>query len=159
MHYNSRFKNRRIQDKIKADRKFRKFTIISLSTIFSILLSGVILFNHWCDIRYWYRLRKSYGKELGPEWVCMDGDKLRKHKTMAYDINSHLFHVCSEGCYEYLSTHFQTAAYKTDTISGKKILKSDALIGLKSKKSPDVIYFEDRQTFNKYYVLNNLTKE
>jgi hypothetical protein len=81
----------------------------------------------------------------------MDGDKLSKHKTTAYNINNHLFHACSKGCYEYLTTNFQTAAYKTDTITGMKILKSDALIGLKSKKNPDVIYFEDRQTFNKYY--------
>lgn len=159
MQYNSRFRNRRIKDKIKADRKFRKFTIVSLSTIFFLLLSIVILFNHWCDIRYWFRLRTSFGKEIGLEWVCMDSDKLRKHKTVAYDICSHLFHVCSEGCYEHLSTHFQKAAYKNDTISGKKFLKSDALIGLRSKKSPDVIYFEDRQTFTKYYVLNNLPKK
>jgi len=111
-----------------------------------------IIAYYGCEMRYWYRLRTFYGKEINHEWACMDGNKLRQHKTLKYDINYHLFNVCSSDCYERLNKNYNTDAFAKDTISGKKILKSDAVIGLKTKKHPELIYFENKQNLIKYYL-------
>jgi hypothetical protein len=152
MNYRSRYKKNQLQKEKQAERKFRRVTLFGLGTFFLVGSIIWILAYYGCEIRYWYRLRTYYGKEIKPEWVCMDGNKLRQHRTLKYDINYHLFNVCSTGCYENLSSNFKIAAFATDTISGEKIFKSDAVIGLKSKKKPDLIYFKNRQNFSNYYL-------
>jgi hypothetical protein len=154
MNYKSRYKSGQILKEKKAEEKFRRVTLIGLGTFLLIGSTVWIIAYYGCEIRYWYRLRAFYGKEIKAEWVCMDGNLFREHKTLKYDINYHLFNVCSTGCYEDLSSNFKAAAFATDTISGKKVFKSDAVIGLKSKKKPDLIYFENRQNFSKYYLTN-----
>jgi hypothetical protein len=152
MNYKSRYKNNQLLKEKKAEEKFRRVTLIGLGTFLLIGSTVWILAYYGYDIIYWYRQRALYGKEIKPEWVCMDGNKLLPYKSMTYDINYHLFNVCSTGCFEYLSSHFKTAAFATDTISGEKIYKSDAVIGLKSKKKLDLIYFKNEQNFAKYYL-------
>lgn len=154
MNYRSLYKNNQLLKLKQEEAKFRRITLFGIGTFLLIGSAVWILSYYGCEIRYWYRLRAFYGKEIKPEWVCMDGNILRQHQTLEYDINSHLFNLCSSGCYEDLSSNYKTSAFATDTISGKKIFKSDAVIGLKSKKKPDLIYFENKQNFSSYYLTN-----
>jgi hypothetical protein len=42
-----------------------------------------------------------------------------------------------------------------DAFSGNSINKSDALIGLKEKGEPELVYFKNKQTMNEYYEQRN----
>lgn len=154
MKYRSRYKNSKLLKAKQEDAKFRRITFWGLAVFFLIGSSIWIIAYYGCEIRYWYRLKTFYGKEIEHKWVCMDGNKLRYHRTLKYDINYHFFNVCSTDCYEQLSKNYNAAAYAVDTISGKKILKSDAIISLKEKKHPDLIYFENKENLEKYYKNN-----
>ena len=81
----------------------------------------------------------------------MNGDKHKPHETKATTINTKVFYVGSSECAEKIKCHFCKLAYSKDALTGKIILKSNAIIGFKSKNNPDVVCFENKQNFINYY--------
>jgi len=92
-----------------------------------------------------------YGKVIHPEWVCMNGNELEPHNTDSYTLNKLPYFVCSHECYNRISNNYQAFGFAKDTISGKVVNKTNAVIGLRSKNEPEVIYFANQANFLKYY--------
>ena len=126
-----------------------------LFTIFASFITASFIFNFvfffWCDIKCYYRENFLWDKEVPRNYVCMNGDKHKPHETKATTINTKVFYVCSSECAEKIKCHFCKLAYSKDALTGKIILKSNAIIGFKSKNNPDVVCFENKQNFINYY--------
>ena len=133
------------------DKKSKRTLLISFSSFFvlAILFYVFIVFGH--DTKYAYRKYALYGKEVPPELVCMDGDKLLYHKSIKLSYKGKNYSFCSQDCYDHLVDHFQKNAFITDPFSGDTICKADALIGLRNQGKPEIIYFQNIKTFNQYY--------
>ncbi|WP_291861487.1 hypothetical protein [Marinilabilia sp.] len=133
------------------EKKFNRTMIISfiLLSIMAVLI--LVFFTYRCQTRFFYRETAWYGKEIPGEWVCMDGDILKLHKTSKSTYKNNVYYFCSEECYNYMVMHFTKTAMVRDAISGDLINKAEALIGLKEKGKPELVYFKNRQTMNMYY--------
>jgi len=92
-----------------------------------------------------------YGKEIPGELVCMNDNSLQYHESSKVVKENKAFYMCSSKCQEHLNKHFREVAYAADAFSGDTICKSDALIGLKERGKPGVIYFKNNLNFKKYY--------
>jgi len=139
------------EQQLKKDKKSNKI----LFSIFISLILASIVFNSvyyfWCDIKCYYQENFLWDKEVPHNYVCMNGDKHKPHETQAISINNNVFYVCSNKCAVEIKYHFSELAYSKDALTGKIIFKSNALIGLKSKNKPDVVYFQNKQNFKNYY--------
>ena len=85
----------------------------------------------------------------------MNGDDLQLHKSSKVSYKNKVYYFCSEECFNHLVKHFTEVAMVPDAFSGNSINKSDALIGLKEKGKPELVYFKNQETMNKYYDQRN----
>jgi len=144
---------KQLRDKqIAEDKKFRRYIIIGFSTLILIVISINVFFVFWCDVKFTYRVLTLYGNEVAPDLICMHGNKLEHHESLKVVKENQTFYLCGAAtCRQHFKNHFREVAYTTDAFSGDTICKADALIGLKEKGQPNVAYFKNRQSFNKYY--------
>jgi hypothetical protein len=140
------------------DKNFRKNMLVWFSVIMLTVVMINILYFYWCEIQYQYRLRMLYNKEVPVKLVCMHGDKLERHESTEFVFKESTFYACSTRCVNKIKNHFQGYAFTADAFSGDTISKPSSLIGLKEKGSPEVVYFQNRKNFNKYYEQKNNNK-
>lgn len=95
-----------------------------------------------------------YGKAIHPDWVCMNGNELELHATKGHALNKFTYFVCSQECYNRISGNYQTSGFANDTITGIAVNKANAVIGLRAKNKPEVVYFANKANFLKYYNQN-----
>jgi len=136
---------------IEADRRFSKRLTIGFISVIFLALAINITASYWCEIKFIYREKTNFGKAVSPDFICMSGDKMGYHKTTVLICNEKQFYVCSDHCSQKIKNHFQEFAFTNDALSGKPICKADALIGLKAKNKPAVVYFENTENLKKYY--------
>ena len=139
------------EQQLKKEKKTNKilFSIFIAFIFASIVFNSVYYF--WCDIKCYYQETFLWDKEVPRNYVCMNGDKHKPHETKAISINNNVFYVCSSKCAVEIKYHFSELAYSKDALTGKFILKSNALVGFKSKNQSDVVYFENKKNFSNYY--------
>lgn len=137
------------------NKKLKRTLLIIFGSIFvfAIFYNVFIIFGD--DTKYTYRKYALYGKEVPPELVCMDGDILLYHNSIKISCKGKNFFFCSQDCCDHLVNHFQENAFIPDPISSDTIYKADALIGLRDRGKPEVIYFQNIKTFNQYYKSRN----
>ncbi len=140
-----------IKRQLEADKRFNRVSIITFVSILLFLFSFLYIQQYWCELRFKYRMHFMYGKILPPDWVCMNGNELEPHITNRITLNELPYFVCSDGCYDWFSNNYQSCGFAKDTITGKLINKAKAVIGLQSKNKPEVVYFETKASFLKYY--------
>jgi hypothetical protein len=136
----------------KAFRKYLRYIVIVLALSF--LLVNVFYF-HWCDTRYFFRKYILYGKEISPELICEVDNLLMYHESSKIIIDTKIFYICSEKCKHRILEHNQQYANTIDAYSGDSICKADAIIGLKERGQPSIVYFQNKQTFQMYYDQRN----
>ena len=139
---------------LAADKKLNKRLIIGFVSLIFLAIAINITVSYWCEIRFIYRERTNYGKTVSPDLICMSGDKMSNHKSTVFTCNEKQFYVCSGHCSLKIKNHFQEFAFANDALSGKPICKADALIGLKTKNQPAVVYFENAENLKNYYQMN-----
>jgi len=140
-----------IEKQLEADKRFNRrlnFWFVFLLLFFFSLL---YIQQSWCVIRLKYRMHFMYGKAIHPDWVCMNGNELELHITEGHALNKFTYFVCSHECFNRISKNYQGSCFTRDTITGQTVNKADAVIGLRSKNKPDVVYFANRSSFMKYY--------
>lgn len=144
-------KKKIIADQAIADKKFfkRLVMIIGLATITILAVNFVIL--SWCEIKFNYRVKYLFGKEVPRNFICMAGNVLRIHEATQVMIDGELFFACSSQCVNKLRRSSREYCLARDTITGNSVCKADAIIGFKTKKHREVLYFENQESFNKYY--------
>ncbi|MDD2280974.1 MAG: hypothetical protein PHT23_04965 [Bacteroidales bacterium] len=132
-------------------KQLKRTLLVSFGLFFvlAIFYNVFIVFGH--DTKYAYRKYALYGKQVPAELVCMDGDKLIYHKSIKLSYNGKNYFFCSQDCYDYFVNHFQKNAFIPDSFSGDNICKADALIGLRNRGEPEIVYFQNRKTFDQYY--------
>lgn len=137
------------------DRKFNRTLIFSFVSllIFIILFQVFYVFRH--DTEYAYHQYALFGKQVPGELVCMNGDKLLNHKGIKISYNGKIYFFCNQKCFNHFVNHFQDHAFIPDSFSGDTINKADALLGLKKLGEPEIIYFQNIKTFNRYYKSKN----
>lgn len=136
---------------IEADRRFNKrLTIVFISLIFLAIATNITVY-YWCEIKFIYREKTLFGHAISPDFICMSGDKMGYHKSTVLICNEKQIYVCSDYCSHKIKNHFQEFAFANDALTGKPICKADALIGLKTKNQPAVVYFENVENLKKYY--------
>jgi hypothetical protein len=59
--------------------------------------------------------------------------------------------MCSEHCKKSIINHFEEVAFVEDAFSGDTICKAGALIGLKERGKPVIVYFKNINNFKSYY--------
>ncbi len=139
------------EKKVIEDRKFNRTLLIGfgLFFIFAIFFNIFIVFGH--DTKFVYRKYVLYSKEVSQELVCMSDDKLLTHKSLKLSYKGKNYFFCKQKCYDHFVCHFQEDAFIPDPFSGDTICKADALVGLKNRGEPEIVYFQNRKTFNLYY--------
>jgi hypothetical protein len=133
------------------DKKFNRNLIVYFSTLIVALFSVLTFYTYGCETRYLYHKWAWYGKEIPAEWVCMNSDKIQLHKTLNATYNNRTYYFCSQNCFNHMVRHFTKVAMVPDAFSGDSIYKSDALIGLKAKGEPELVYFKNTKTLSRYY--------
>lgn len=130
-----------------------------LFSIFGFLVFGGIMLNliviNWCDIKLYYKTHSYWSMQIPQDCICMAGDNLSQHKAKEIFINGKHFYGCSSHCCTEIKFHFSKFAYTRDALTGKKICKDKAIVGLKNKDKPDVVYFENIRNFNRFYSINS----
>ena len=139
------------EQQIKEDKKFRKKIFIWFSFLIIALTISYTLYFYWCEIKFIYHQSTLYGKEVPASLICMRGDELERHDSKEFVFNSSSFNACSRNCENKIKHHSKEFAFVADAFTGDIICKANAIIGLKDKGSPKVIYFKNRESFDKYY--------
>ena len=139
---------------LAADKKLNKRLIIGFVSLIFLALAINITASYWCEIKFIYREKTNYGIAVSPDFICMSGDKMGYHNSTIFICNEKQFYVCSDHCSQKIKNHFQEFAFANDALSGKPICKADALIGLKTKNQPAVVYFENAENLKNYYQMN-----
>ncbi len=132
-------------------KKFNRTLIISFSILIVVTFSVLTFYTYGCDTKFLYHKWAWYGKEIPGEWACMNGNNLQIHKTSKVVYNDKVYYFCSQKCFNHLVNHFTKVAMVRDAFSGDSINKSEALIGLKDKGKPELVFFKNEETFNHYY--------
>lgn len=101
-----------------------------------------------------YRKWTWYGKKIPGEWACMDDNHLIVRKTQRYCYKEKSYFFCCRKSFIPLKQHFKEVVIAVDAFSGDSINKADALIGLRQRGKPELVYFKNEYTFRKYYGLN-----
>jgi YHS domain-containing protein len=133
------------------DQKFNRTLLISFGSLFVLIILYLVFHVFWHDAKYAYRQYALYGKQVPAELVCMNGDKLINHKSIKLSYKGKNYFFCNKSCYNHLVNYFSKDAFTFDPFSGDTICKADALIGLRNLGEPEIIYFQNIKTFNKYY--------
>ncbi len=149
-----------MQEKQMAEnRKFNRVMLLSFSSFLLLIISVLVFFTYWPDSKYAFRKITLYGKIVPDSLICMDGDYLLYDAGTEVISEDKSYFFCSEECSGHFTKHFKEVALSVDAFSGDTIWKADALIGLKKRGSPEVIYFKDRSNFEKYYHQNDKKKQ
>ena len=133
------------------DKKFNRTLLISFSSLFVFIIFYLVFHTFWHDTKYTYRQYALYGKQVPAELVCMNGDKLLKHESIKLSYKGKKYSFCNQDCYDHFVNHFTEDAFISDPLSGDTICKAAALLGLKNRGNPEIVYFQNLKTFNQYY--------
>ena len=137
------------------DKKFNRTMLISFGILIISVLSVLVFYTYWCDTRLAWHKIAWYGKEVSGNWTCMNGDDLQIHESSKMEYKGNTYYFCSQKCFNHLMRHFGEVALVPDAISGDSINKADAIIGLKKRNNPELVYFKNKQNFKKYYEQRN----
>ena len=144
--------NQQLQENQKVEnRKFNRILIIGFSLLAVMMVSILTFYTYGCETRFLYHKWAWYGKEIPGEWACMNGDNLQLHKSSKAVYKNTAYYFCSQECFNHLAKHFTEVAIIPDAFSGDSINKAEALIGLKEKGKPELVYFKNEETLNQYY--------
>jgi hypothetical protein len=133
------------------NRKFNRILIIGFSLLAVMMVSVITFYTYGCDTRFLYHKWAWYGKEIPGEWACMNGNNLQLHKSSKVAYKNKVYYFCSQECCNHLTKHFAKVAIIPDAFSGDSINKANALIGLKERGKPELVYFKNAETLNLYY--------
>jgi hypothetical protein len=136
------------------NKKFRKNMFIFFSSLIIAVAIFYTFYFYWCEIKFIYQQSTLYGYEVSADQICMRGDELEQHESFKLIHNNLTFYVCSNGCKHKIKYHYEEFAFVPDALTGDTICKANSIIGLKDKGSPKVIYFKNRENFDKYYKKN-----
>lgn len=151
-----RLSKQQLFEKQKLDnKKFNKTMLISFSILFLSLMSTLVFYTYRCDTRLAWHKMSWFGKEVPKNWVCMNRDNIQIHESIKTVIEDNSFYFCSQQCYNHLIAHYGKVAFTTDSFTRDSICKGNAIIGLKNKGKPTIIYFKNKQNFDKYYEARN----
>ena len=143
-------------EKQKLDNKnFNRTTQVIFGFLLLCVVSILIFRNYGHDTRFLYRKITLYGKEIPLKLVCMNSPNLQFHETSKVVYESKTYYFCSQECFNHLVKHFEEVAFTTDAYTGDTINKADAVIGLKVRWKPELVYFKNKQNFKKYYETKN----
>jgi hypothetical protein len=147
-----RLSKQQLREKQKLDdKKFNRTMLISFSILLFIVLSVLIFYTYRCETRLAWRKITWYGKEIPDNWVCTNGDNLQIHESTKAVFDDKIYYFCSQQCFNHLAKHFKEVAIVADAVSGDSINKSDAIIGLKKRNKPELVYFRNKENFKEYY--------
>jgi hypothetical protein len=147
-----RLSKQQLLEKQKLDeKKFNRTMLISFSILFLCLMSILIFYTYWCDTKYTWRKIAWYSEEVPEKLTCMNGDNLQIHESTKAVFEDKTYYFCSQACFNHLVKHFRKVAIVPDAFSGDSINKADAIIGLKKRNNPELVYFRNKENFNKYY--------
>lgn len=151
-----RLSKQQLLEKQKLDeKKFNRTMLISFGILFISVLSVLVFYTYWCDTRLAWRKIAWYGKEVPGNWTCMNSNNLQIHESTKTGYETKTYYFCSQKCFNHLVKHFEEVAIVADAISGDSINKADAIIGLKTRNNPELVYFKNKQNFKKYYERRN----
>jgi hypothetical protein len=136
---------------IRENKKFNRTLLVCFGLLLLGLILVFVLYTYWHDTQYTYRKYALYGKEVPKRVVCMSGNSLQYHESIIVEHENQTHYVCSHECHEHLINHYQEVAFTRDAYSGDTICKSNAIIGLKERGNPSVVYFENTQNFESYF--------
>lgn len=149
---NRKLTKKELQERrITEDKKYNRILLISFSILIVLTVSVLVFYTYWCDTKYAYRQYALYGKEIPVDLVCMSGDNLQIHESSPVIHDGKTYYFCSQNCCNRLRNHFRKVAFIPDSFSGDTICKADALIGLRNRGEPQVVYFKNKKTFSQYY--------
>ena len=118
-------------------------------------MSVLIFYTYWCDTKFAYRKLAFYGNEVPKSLVCMVHNSLQHHESLKVVQNAKTFYVGSHNCHEHLIEYYKEYAFTLDAFIGDTICKANALIGLKIRSKPELVYFNNKLNFKKYYEARN----
>lgn len=143
------------EKQIAEDKIFRRKLHINFCILLFLVFLYFIFHVFWCDIKLLYYQTMFYGKIIPAEQVCMTGDKLLIHKGIKKCYRGKTYVFCNRECYNHLIEYFKEDAFAPDYFTGDTLCKADALIGLKNRGKPEIIYFKSIESFNQYYKSKN----
>ncbi len=148
-------KHQLIEKQNQENRTFNRTLLISF-TISIVLVFFILTFYMFrCETRFLYHQWVWYGKKVPVEWTCLNGSQLLIHESSSVKINEKTLYFCSQQCLNHYVNNTISSLKIVDAYSGDSIFKADALIGIKEKGKPDLLYFKNAETLNQYYASEN----
>ncbi|MDQ1769349.1 hypothetical protein GQR60_00780 [Labilibaculum sp. A4] len=140
------------EKQIVENKQFNKTMLISFSLLLLTLILTLVFYTYGCDTKYAYEKFALYRKEVPKELVCMSDNRLQYHESSKIMHKNKAFYICSSRCNQHFINHYREVAFVTDAYSDKIICKSDAIVGLKEKNQPMLVYFENIENFKNFYI-------
>lgn len=141
--------------KKEENRKFNKQTIIGFSIAFTVIMVAMVFYTYGCDTMFAIRQYSLFQKALSTEKVCMIDNQMKRHSTDSYLVQQQKIKVCGKNCESIMEHHVEEVLRTDDAFSHEQITKSTAIIGLKKKGNPELVYFKNKRNFEKYYRQNH----
>lgn len=142
-------------NKRKENREFNVATAKALGILIFILASIQIFYINECASIYFIRTYYLFNREVPTNIVCMAESKLKHHKTNSIKIQEQEFNLCSNKCLSIFKNKYGILETTEDAFSHEQISKSSAIIGLKERGEPELVYFKNQHNFNSYYSQTN----
>ena len=139
--------------------KFNRQLLLFFFGLLIIIVATLFFYTYGCSTWYIINQYKYFSKEVPSQKVCMIENQLKHHETSSIIIKNHQVSVCSKRCELILLEHTDSILYTKDALTNKNITKSSALIGLKKKGLPDLIYFENKENLDGYYTQEKQKKK
>lgn len=132
------------------------------------LLAGIFLF---CSVAiYFQEMHSSEKKEIylnnlpslgdtiSHANVCMEDDLYSSKERNPVLIMNKTYYGCNQKAIKYLSSN-ESLRFTIDPVNKVKVNKATAIISLHPDRNGKVLYFESKETYNKYLMGLQRTKE
>ncbi len=100
----------------------------------------------------------NLGDSIAHMKVCMASNIYLGSKQIEVPSGGKMYFACSEHCVHQLG--IDSTRYTIDPVSEQKVDKAMSIVTLRPDKTGEVMYFESKDTYNKYLkALNDISKE
>lgn len=98
------------------------------------------------------KITKRFNYNLKSSYVCFVNNRYMGSEQIPVEVENKTYYGCCEGCVGKLKKN-RSLRYAKDPLTGNEVDKAKAYIVLKPRGKGEVLYFESRANYLKFYKL------
>lgn len=111
----------------------------------------LVFVTYWCDTKFSYRMYSLYGKEVPAKLTCIAEAVLKVHETSSIATPKGTVYLCSRHKNSWINNQAAVPTSIEDAYTHEPMNKIFAIVGLKKRGEPHLVYFKNGQNFQRYY--------